>query len=111
MSWGDRPVLMRRAEGREGMASARTRGQGMTEYILIVGCIAILLVGAVVGLRRSMGPAFGAMTSSIEQISASVSTPSASSDGFQTRSAGGNTSLLDDLLDADGDGIDDRTQR
>jgi Flp pilus assembly pilin Flp len=94
------------------MASARTRGQGMTEYILIVGLIAILLVGAVVGLRRSMGSAFGAMTSSIEQIGASVSTPTASSDGFQTRNVGGsNASLLDDLRDADGDGIDDRTQR
>jgi len=83
----------------------------MTEYIMIVGLIAILLVGAVVGLRRSMGSAFGAMTSSIEQIGNSVSVPTASSDGFQTRSVGGNASMLGDLLDADGDGIDDRTQR
>jgi Flp pilus assembly pilin Flp len=44
----------------------RRQGQGMTEYIIIVGLIAILLVGAVTKFKDALGNAFGAATTKID---------------------------------------------
>jgi Flp pilus assembly pilin Flp len=43
----------------------RRRGQGMTEYIIIVGLIAILLIGAVTRFRDALGGAFDAATGKV----------------------------------------------
>ena len=40
----------------------RRRGQGMTEYIIIVGLIAILLVGAVGAFKNALNDAFEGST-------------------------------------------------
>ncbi len=43
----------------------RRQGQGMTEYIIIVGLIAILLVGAVTNFKNALGNAFNGATDKI----------------------------------------------
>ena len=43
----------------------RRRGQGMTEYIIIVGLIAILLVPAVNLFKKALGDAFQKSTNEI----------------------------------------------
>ena len=43
----------------------RRRGQGMTEYIIIVGLIAILLIGTVTKFKDTLGGAFNAAGVSI----------------------------------------------
>ncbi len=45
---------------------ARRRGQGMTEYIIIVGLIAILLVGAVMNFKNALNNAFSKGASSVQ---------------------------------------------
>jgi len=44
----------------------RRRGQGMTEYIIIVGLIAILLVGAVTNFKDALKNAFTKSTNAID---------------------------------------------
>lgn len=44
----------------------RRRGQGMTEYIIIVGLIAILLVGAVSKFKDALNNAFTGSTTVLE---------------------------------------------
>jgi hypothetical protein len=46
--------------------SRRRRGQGMTEYIIIVGVIAILLITAIGLYRESTADAYGAGVSSVD---------------------------------------------
>ena len=43
----------------------RRRGQGMTEYIIIVGLIAILLVGAITKFKVALENTYNASTNSI----------------------------------------------
>jgi Flp pilus assembly pilin Flp len=43
----------------------RRRGQGMTEYIIIVGLIAICLVAAVKNFKTALGNAYSKSTQSI----------------------------------------------
>ena len=43
----------------------RRRGQGMTEYIIIVGLIAILLVGAVTNFKNALNSAFEGATNTL----------------------------------------------
>lgn len=43
----------------------RRRGQGMTEYIIIVGLIAILLVPAVKAFKNAIGGAFDKSTQTV----------------------------------------------
>src|SRR5690242_8342615 len=50
------------------MKSRRTLGQGMTEYVMLVGLVAILMVGAVRGLQASVGGAFDQATQAIVEI-------------------------------------------
>ena len=45
----------------------RRRGQGMTEYIIIVGLIAILLVAAVETFKNKLEETFNKSTNSINQ--------------------------------------------
>ena len=44
----------------------RRRGQGMTEYIIIVGLIAILLVGAVMQFKNALNNAFSKGSTKIQ---------------------------------------------
>ena len=44
----------------------RRTGQGMTEYIIIVGLIAILLVGAVTKFKEALGKAYDGATKKID---------------------------------------------
>jgi Flp pilus assembly pilin Flp len=44
----------------------RRRGQGMTEYIIIVGLIAILLITAVTAFKDTLSGAFQAAGNSID---------------------------------------------
>ena len=44
----------------------RRQGQGMTEYIIIVGLIAILLVGAVTNFKNALNNAFDGATKKID---------------------------------------------
>ncbi len=46
----------------------------MTEYVLLVGVVVILLVGAVKGLGASVGTAFDATTGKLEKVAELVST-------------------------------------
>jgi Flp pilus assembly pilin Flp len=43
----------------------RRRGQGMTEYIIIVGLIAILLITAVTAFRNALNNTFNAATKKV----------------------------------------------
>jgi len=43
----------------------RRRGQGMTEYIIIVGLIAILLITAVTKFKNALAGAFGAASDKV----------------------------------------------
>ena len=45
----------------------RRRGQGMTEYIIIVGLIAILLVGAVKAFKDKLSETYTKSTESIDK--------------------------------------------
>jgi Flp pilus assembly pilin Flp len=47
---------------------ARRTGQGMTEYVMLVGLVAILMVGAVKGLQVSLGGAFDKATEVIVNV-------------------------------------------
>jgi Flp pilus assembly pilin Flp len=51
---------------REIRGVRRRRGQGMTEYIVLVGLIAILLIAAVTKFRDAVGNAFNTAASKIE---------------------------------------------
>ena len=44
----------------------RRRGQGMTEYIIIVGLIAILLIGAITKFKGALGNTYDAATKKID---------------------------------------------
>ena len=44
----------------------RRRGQGMTEYIIIVGLIAIVMVAAVMNFKNALNNAFNKGTTKIE---------------------------------------------
>ena len=43
----------------------RRRGQGMTEYIIIVGLIAILLIGAITRFKGTLQNTYDASTNSL----------------------------------------------
>lgn len=45
----------------------RRRGQGMTEYIVLVGLIAILLIAAVTQFKNALGNAFNTSANHIDQ--------------------------------------------
>ncbi|HZU96133.1 MAG TPA: hypothetical protein VFF73_05445 [Planctomycetota bacterium] len=45
----------------------RRRGQGMTEYIIIVGLIAILLITAVETFKNKLGETYSKSTNAIDQ--------------------------------------------
>ncbi len=45
----------------------RRRGQGMTEYIIIVGLIAIVMVAAVMNFKNALNNAFNKGTNKIEK--------------------------------------------
>lgn len=51
-----------------GKGARRQRGQGMTEYVTLVGLVAILMVGAVRGLQVSVGSAFDKATAVIVDV-------------------------------------------
>lgn len=50
---------------RKAARARRRRGQGMTEYIIIVGLIAILLVTAVTAFREALNNTFNKATGKI----------------------------------------------
>jgi Flp pilus assembly pilin Flp len=50
----------------------RRRGQGMTEYIVIVGLIALVLVGAIGKFKDALGTAFGNATSKINGVAVEI---------------------------------------
>ncbi len=54
--------------------STKRQGQGMTEYVLLVGMVAILMVGAVKGLGSSVGKAFEATTGGLDQVTEMINT-------------------------------------
>lgn len=54
--------------------STKRQGQGMTEYILLVGMVAILMVGAVKGLGSSVGKAFEATTGGMDKVTEIINT-------------------------------------
>lgn len=72
--------------------TSRTRGQGLTEYVVLVGLVGLLLVGAVQALRASMGGAFEKATSRLEDVSHQIE---GSVDGPATRSAARPTGSAD----------------
>lgn len=45
---------------------SKRRGQGMTEYVIVVGLVAVALVGAVTKFKTSLGNAFEASTKTID---------------------------------------------
>jgi len=50
-----------------GRRLRRRRGQGMTEYIIIVGLIAILLIGAVTTFKNSLEEAYEAAKTKVDE--------------------------------------------
>jgi Flp pilus assembly pilin Flp len=48
------------------LARRRRRGQGMTEYIICVGLIAILLVGAVTAFKDALSNSYSSATNEID---------------------------------------------
>lgn len=51
---------------RKLLSRRRRRGQGMTEYIIIVGLIALLLVAAVLNFKNALQGAFDQGSSTIQ---------------------------------------------
>lgn len=47
---------------------SKRRGQGMTEYVVLVGLVAVLLVGAVKGLASSMGKAMEKTAGGVDKV-------------------------------------------
>lgn len=41
------------------------RGQGMTEYALIIGVVAILLIGVLIAFRQQIAALFGDITTAV----------------------------------------------
>ena len=54
-------------------AQSKRYGQGMTEYIIIVGLIAILLVTAVTQFKDALSNAFGQATTKVDGIAGQIS--------------------------------------
>jgi Flp pilus assembly pilin Flp len=52
---------------RRARIQRRRRGQGMTEYIVLVGLIAILLIAAVTQFKNALGNAFNNAASKVDQ--------------------------------------------
>lgn len=46
----------------------RRRAQGLTEYVIVVGLIAVVLVGAVRALGGALARAYGHATSAVERV-------------------------------------------
>ena len=57
---------------------SKRRGQGMTEYVILVGLVAVALVGAVTKFKTSLGNAFEASTKTSSRSETSGSACSAS---------------------------------
>jgi Flp pilus assembly pilin Flp len=57
----------------------RRLGQGMTEYIVLVGLIAIMLIGAVGKFKGALEKAFGAATKQIDDSVTAPMNPASSS--------------------------------
>ena len=55
-----------------GTPRQRRRAQGLTEYVIVVGLVAILLIAAVRGLSGALGRAYGATSSAVGQVAESV---------------------------------------
>jgi Flp pilus assembly pilin Flp len=59
---------------------SRRLGQGLVEYLMLVGMVGVLFVGAAQVMRNSIGKAFGTVTKRLEgvghKISGSLDTPS-----------------------------------
>ncbi len=51
-------MLATNLTNRRKMSLKRRKGQGMTEYIIIVGLIAILMVAAVLNFKNALNNAF-----------------------------------------------------
>lgn len=73
---------------------SRRRGQGATEYVLLVGLISILMVAAVRGLAATVGKAFEQTTGALEQVAADTQT--ASSEGTPSMETIGGAARLRD---------------
>ena len=65
----------------------RRRGQGMTEYIIIVGLIAVMLIGAVEAFRDKLGDTFKKATNKIDSSVTSKIDGGGSASGSGTGSA------------------------
>jgi Flp pilus assembly pilin Flp len=63
---GARTLVVRRKET-DMTRTRRRKGQGMTEYIIIVGLIAILLVGAVTLFKNQLEKTFNSATNNIDR--------------------------------------------
>jgi Flp pilus assembly pilin Flp len=74
------------------MRSTKRQGQGMTEYVLLVGMVAILMVGAVKGLGSSVGKAFEATTSGLDKVTEMVN--SGGDDAAPSTRRPGNAGLI-----------------
>ena len=57
---------MKRLSLRSRRLQRRRRGQGMTEYIVLVGLIAILLIAAVTQFKNALGNAFNNAANKID---------------------------------------------
>lgn len=54
----------------------RRKGQGLTEYVIIVGLIAILLIGAVTKFKDALQNAYGKASTAIdENVAAKIDAP------------------------------------
>ncbi|MBX3471037.1 MAG: hypothetical protein KF878_29570 [Planctomycetes bacterium] len=51
---------------------ARRQGQGLTEYVIVVGLVAMLLVGGVKGLGAAVDRSYGEVTRSVEGIATNI---------------------------------------
>ena len=54
------------------MRKGRRLGQGMTEYVIVVGLVAILMVGAVKALQAVLNRTYGKVVNQVEDIGVDI---------------------------------------
>jgi Flp pilus assembly pilin Flp len=73
---------------------SKRRGQGMVEYIIIVGLIAIVLIGVVKAFGEKVTAGFTAVTGGIDGVTAQMDVAVSTPEGWRGESPNGNVAPM-----------------
>lgn len=59
---------------------SRRRGQGLTEYVIVIGLVAIAMIGAMKGLQSILERTYGKVTNKLEDVAVDIEVGSATPD-------------------------------